>query len=263
MTHLMQMELTRAFKNKRLVLAAFLAIVSMVYGIVRAVQIQSGYPMNAINIWQAILTQGRYGYFAALMAALPYADTLITDKSHQFIYQILARCGYREYIFSKIWANILVGAAAVAAPAIVLLGFCLVLFRDTPAVIPTLSLSAAELLHPNLIPPGSGLTLSPGSYVLISLLFLVVFGACYALMGMGISFLTRNPYLALGLPFLAYCFGSYILPTSVRLQWLGSTSESVIPTGNLLAPILQYLIIGLFFTGCVFLFGKKERQVLN
>jgi hypothetical protein len=263
MMNLLRMDLKRAFKNKRFWLVGLLAVISYIYGSVHVIQYQSEYGMGAVNIWQAILVQGKYGFFAALMAALPYADALAGEKNTHFITQILTRSNYRHYILSKVWVNMLAGAAAVTIPAAILLAICAIQSPGQPVVLPNLTLSLAELLQSAIVPPGQIVALTPTAYTIICFLMLATFGACYAVMGLGLSFFIQNSYLVIGLPFVVYCFGYYILPTSVRLQWLGSTSSTIIPSGNLLAAVTQYLGVGIFFLGSLWVFGKKENQVLD
>lgn len=261
--NLFGMDRMRVMKNKRFWLSGFLALISFIYGSVQVIQYQSDYGMSGVNIWQSILRHGNYGFFAALMAALPYADALVIDKNTHFITQVLTRSNYREYIISKAGAAMLSGAASVTLPAAILLGICVTQFPSQPFVQPNLSLSLAELLQRNIIPPGHVVTLSSTGYTAICLLMLAAFGAGYALMGLGFSFFIRNSYLVIGLPFVVYCFGTYILPTSVRLRGLGSTDSAILASGNLLTAIAQYLLIGVFFVVCWKVFGKKENQVLD
>lgn len=263
MGNLFKMDLVRAFINKRIFLTTLLAMVSFIYGYVRVVQYQAGYSISAVNSWQAILMQGNYGFFAALMAALPYADALVQEKNNSFLQQVVLRSNYRDYILSKVWVNLIAGAAVVTVPAVILLGFCTFQFHGQSIEVPNLFWNSSAWMQSQIVLPGSGAAPASGGYLPICLLFLVAFGACYALMGLGISFMVRNPYLAVGLPFVVYCFGYFILTTSVRLQWMGSTSMAILPSGNLFGAVIQYLGMVALFLLSLAVFGNREKQLLH
>jgi hypothetical protein len=263
MTGIYREEFSRAFSSKRWWLIALLAALSFAYGLSRAVEAQQGSPVGAVIIWQLILWRGAYGFFAALTAALPFADSLLTDRRHHFIDQVLVRSTYRDYLKAKTLATLVSGMAAVMLPAVILLAGCLLFIPPAPPVVPELYFGLNEILNPNVIEAGTALAISEAGYLAICLGMLALFGAAYALLGLASSFVIRNPFVVMGLPFIVYSLGYFILPTSVRLSWLGSTEASLIPTANLISPVSQYLAAALVFGACLLLWSAKDRMLMD
>jgi hypothetical protein len=263
MRGILQEEFSRAFLNKRFVIVAFLAGLSIVYGTIHVLEIQWDNPLGAVTIWQQILWRGSYGFFAALMVGLPFADSLLADRGHQYLTQILMRCTYKQYLWAKILANLCAGAAAVVLPMLLLLAGCCLAYPLTPYNFPTIPTEIAKILHPNVFKPGAALVFSLPGYLSLCILMATLFGAAYATLGLGISLLVRNAYIVLGFPFICYSLGYYIIPTSKHLFWLGSTEAALLPVANLLSPFLQYLGIFILSTACWLAFGKKERLLFN
>jgi hypothetical protein len=225
---------------------------------------QASSPLDAVTIWQLILQRGSYGFFAALMAGLPFADSLLQDRRRRFIDQILLRSRYSQYLSAKILATLCAGMAAVAIPALILLIVCCLLFPvDTQLTLQT-SFGFNSLVSPSVVDAGGTLVLPLPGLVLLNLLMLALFGAGYALLGLGCSFIVRNPFVVLGFPFLCYSLGYYILPTSSRLAaWLVSTEAALLPSGVLITLIFQYLAICIVFTIAALLWGKKDQVLFN
>lgn len=263
MKEILREELFRAFLNKRFWLVAFLAGISFSYGFTRVMGIQQGNPLGAMVLWQEILHRGAYGFFAALMAGLPFADSLLLDRHHHFIDQVLLRCRYQQYLLAKMVAVFCSGMVAVAVPALILLLGCCLFFPLDQQFVSEMTFGISEMINPNVIQPGSNLVLSLAGFVTLSMLMLMLFGAVYALLGLGSSFVIRNPFIILGIPFMGYSLGYFIIPTSIRLGWLGSTEAALLPTTALVSPVLQYLGIAILFMTCYLFRGQKERMLLD
>jgi hypothetical protein len=263
MTGILKEEFSRAFVNKRFWLVMLLAAISFTYGFMQVMQTQFGSPLGAVTLWQEILRRGSYGFFAALMAGLPFADSPLIDRRHHFVDQILMRCRYHQYLYAKILASLCAGMAAVTAPALILLIGCCLFFPLDPQFVPEITFGLDAVLYPNVIEPASNLALSLPGYVSLSLLMLALFGAVYALLGLGSSFVIRNPFVVLGVPFICYSLGYFIIPTSIRLSWLVSTEAALLPSGVLLSPAVQYLLITLLFVACLVFWGQKVRTLAN
>jgi len=240
-----------------------LAGISFAYGFFQVQISIDANPLSAINMWQEILRRGYYGFFACITAVLPFADSLSVEKKEQMLNHFLLRSGYKEFIWAKFIAVALSGMAAVIIPAVVLLFLCFLIFPAAPVQIPTLLFNFAGILPGSVISPGHMIDASPVGYMGLGLLFLGLFGACYAVFAMGVSFLTKRSLLVFSVPFLYYSFGYYIIPTSRHLNWLISTEAILIPSGNLSAALIQYCLLCLWWVVEIILFGKKERQVLN
>lgn len=252
-------ELIRAFTNKRFILVFALAGISFMYGWSEVIQIQQESTVGAIALWKNILWRGSYGFFGVVMAGLPYAGSLLTDRRHHFIDQVLMRSPFHQYLSAKIMAVSCSGAAAVCAPALVLLIVCCLVSPAGQGYIPDLSFGIMGLINPNVINPGATFVLPPAGFITLSLLMLLCFGGLYALLGLGSSFVIRSPYIVLGIPFIVYSLGYYIIPTSVRLAWLGSTEAALLPTTILISPILQYLGLIILFVISRLLWGHKKQ----
>jgi hypothetical protein len=263
MTGLYKEEFSRAFSNKRFWVVAFLAMVSFTYGATRVIGVQPDNPLDAVKTWQIILQRGSYGFFAALLAGLPFADSLLVDRRHHFIDQILLRSRYHQYLSAKILANLCAGSVAVAGPALMLLIGCCLFFPFDPQLVSVISFGIGDVLDPNVIEPTSNLVLSQPGFILLSLLMLALFGAAYALLGMGSSFIIRNPFIVLGFPFICYSLGYFIIPTSIRLAWLESTEAALLPSKGLFSPVFQYLAIFILFVVGLILWGRKDRMLLG
>ncbi len=254
-------QITRAFFNKRWILIFLLAALSFIYGYSQLAVSSWEPPLGALTIWQLILQRGYYGFFASLMAALPFADSLSREKKEGLLTSLLMRADYRSYLITKILAIALSGFAAVLLPALLLLAVCRVAYPSGPTPLPDLCFFPP--FNHNLIPAAACSSPAPGSYVLLSLVFLGLFGSMYAALAMAASIVSKNSIVVFGTAILIYSFGYYILPTSVRLNWLVSTEATLIPGGNLLSPLVQYLAAVFLLAFVSLVFGNKERQVLS
>ena len=255
-------ELSRAFINKRFGLVFLLAGISFIYGFFQVKAIPE-ISLGAITIWQEILKRGYYGFFACVMAVLPFADSLSIEKNERFINYFLTRVNYPKYIRTKFVAVAVSGAVAVVLPAILLLIACALLFPADPVQIPALSFDVAEVLPGHAISPNTVWEINSFGYFILCLLSLFFFGMIYAMLAMSISLHTKNSLLVFGFPFLYYSFGYYFIPASRHLHWLVSSEAVLLPEGNLAAPLIQCLVIVIFFIINLLSFGKKEQQVLK
>lgn len=256
-------ELKRALLNLRYILVFLLAGISFAYGYSQIRHMQSQSPLGALTAWQTILDSGYYGFFAAALAVLPFADSLSRDKRKHRLESILTRTSYRQYLRAKTLAVALSGALAVCLPALLLLGLCTLIYPAGPVHRMSLYFSFTEMFSTTLIQPGLPLNPSIPAYAALTILFLLIFGAAYALLGMAVSFLTRRSTYVMAVPFLCYSFGDYFIWTSRHLKWMASTQMLLIPQNNLFSPLLQIILIGIFFWIVRLCFGKKETQVLQ
>ena len=256
-------ELKRAFRNPRFILVFLLAGISFAYGYSQIRPMQGQSPLGALTAWQTILNSGYYGFFAAALAVLPFADSLSRDKKEGLLGPILLRTSYAQYKCAKTLAVALSGAAAVMLPAVCMLGICYLIYPAESVHVLGINLNFGMLFDRTVIEPGMVLDPSITEFAIASILQLSIFGMAYALLGLGVSFLTRNATIVLGFPFMCYSVGAYVIPTSRHLYWMMSTEALLTLEGNLASHIIQFTLILLFFILCASLFGKKERQVLQ
>ncbi len=256
-------ELKSALWNPRYILVFLLAGISFAYGFSQISPMQSQSSLGALTAWQEILYAGYYGFFAAALAVLPFADSLSRDKQEHRLESILTRTSYTQYLRAKSLAVALSGALAVCLPAILMLGLCALVYPAGPVHRMSMYFSFTEIISTTLVQPGLPLNPSIGAYTALTILFLMIFGAAYALLGMTVSFLTRKSTYVMAVPFLCYSFGDYFIWTSRHLKWMASTQMLLIPQNNLFSPLLQLLLIGILFWVVRVSFGKKETQVLQ
>jgi hypothetical protein len=256
-------ELKRAFWNPRFILVFLLAGISFAYGYSQISPMQSHSPLGAFTAWQEILNAGYYGFFAATLAVLPFADSLSRDKNEGRLEPILLRTSYTQFKRAKALAVALSGAAAVMLPAVCMLAYCYLVYPAGPVHIPGINLNFGELFNRTVVEPGIVFNPSITKYAIASILQLGIFGMAYALLGMSISFLTRNAMIVLGFPFICYSFGTYVIRTSRHLYWMMSTEALMTLEGNLLSSTIQITLIILFFILSSIHLGRKERQVLQ
>lgn len=256
-------EFSRALSSRRYWLVFLLAALSFTCGFLQVMNVQAGSSLGPVLTWQMILVHGRFGYFAALMAALPFADSLITDTKHHFLDQILMRSRFRDYLTAKILAVAGSGLVAVLAPVLLLLLACILLIPSAEAPVPALSWGGNVMLNNGMVPSGNLLINSLAGYAIISLLMAACFGSFYSLLGLAVSAWVRNPFVVLAFPFLLYCVGSYVLPASSRLSWLGSTGAALLPSDTLISAVVQYLVITVFSLAFILVFARKERLILR
>ncbi len=259
MTGILGEEFSRAFVNKRFWMVGVLAVLSFAYGLGHTLQFQEDFPGDALSLWQAILVRGCYGFFAALMAGLPYADALLADRRHHYLAQILLRCRYHSYVWARILANLCAGAVAVAVPMLLLLLGCLLVLPLDVAFLQEIPYGVSAALGSDVIEPGAFLLPSLSGYVALSLGLGLAFGAGYASLGLAASLLVRSPFAALGAPFVVYSAGYYIIPTSAHLRWaLVSTEAALLPESGLFSPLAQYLGLALVVWVCWAAFGRRQ-----
>jgi hypothetical protein len=258
-TGILREELRRAFLNKRFWLVCLLAAISFTYGLTRVLGMQQTSPLDAVTAWQEILRRGSYGFFAAMMAGLPFADSFLNDQKHHFIEQILLRCRYRPYLLAKVVACMAAGITAVGGPALLLLVACVLIFPFNGNALWEISAGLNSLVNPAVIEAEAGLTMALPVYVLLCVAMLALFGAAYTLIALGTSLVIRNPFVVLGVPFIVYSLGYYIIPTSQHLAWLGSSEAAILPSVTLVSALLQYLGAVFLFALCLGWGGKKNR----
>lgn len=258
MNGIIREEFSRAFKNGRFGITTLLAVLSFLYGFNRVTEIQSGASLGALMLWQLILLRGSYGFFAALIAGLPFADSLLQDCRHHYIDQIFMRCRYREYLTAKLLATLISGMAAVVIPALVLLVICCLVFPVDSNFSFALSTGVWGPVSSTVIEPGLTVELTSVPFVLLSLVMLSLFGAVYSLVGLASSFVVKSPFVVLGMPFVIYSLGFFIIPISARLNWLGSTEAALLPSVGLVSPATQYLSLTLLFMTTLLIAGKRD-----
>jgi hypothetical protein len=86
------------------------------------------YYFNAYEVFLLALHSMPFASFAILSATIPYADSLVVDRESGYMRYAIFRAGYWHFLLSKLIANWLVGATAVALAMVLAFGVACILF---------------------------------------------------------------------------------------------------------------------------------------
>ena len=263
--HIFYEEVRRAFSIKRFALVIFLsAAVFMVgYWSIEWVPKERSW----IDLWYSLYNQSYFHQILPLIAALPFADSLATDRMQGYFNQLLARANYKKVIWAKVAANALAGGVSASLPMILLYGVTRILLPVTTHPL------NAPIIDQYAVRPYDGFLRmifmqNPHWFVIIviSLVFLV--GAIYATFGLSSSFLVNNRFFAFGLPFVFFIFCQYFSDRTRLLGWYWSPVNTLLsyPFGKLILqpneiPLLfvNPLIVLTISLGIYMLFGQRQR----
>ncbi len=229
-------ELRRAFSWKRFLLVLGLSFIVFAIGYRSVDWIPP--ERSFIDLWYALYNQSYFIQLMPLMAAFPFADSLVTDKAQGYINQLLARCSYRRVLQAKLVSNALSGAVAVTLPLLILYGLVNFLLPRTQY----------PLNHPALeqyaVRPYEGLLRAvylqnPDGFIFMVIGLVFLMGATYATFGLSISLLVNNRFLAIGFPFVLFTFTQYFADRTRLLDWYWSPLSSLLtyPWGHLIQEI--------------------------
>lgn len=103
MKRILSEELLRAFRNPRFIIIILLALASFVIGSYRSPLPTFSpdtvpHPVNRLIL---NLNYGEFGFLAALLATLPFADSFLTDRDQGFLRLIVMRTPYARYLTAK------------------------------------------------------------------------------------------------------------------------------------------------------------------
>ncbi len=264
MSGILRIELNRAIKNQRLWLIPVLALAGLWAGYHQfpADFVLEGATSSTYRLWMLWYSFTFFIYLAPLLAAIPYSDSLLTDRRYGFLKNILTRCQFSYYMTAKIMANMAVGALAVSVPVILMFVYCY-LIAKVPAPIITIGTTVATF--PNL-PMGvlGYLYLShPGVYLTFLVALAGVFGAAYATFGLAVSTWVDNPYIAIAAPFVFLVVLGYLTERSLHLAIIGHPAGAFLPFrfGVSAAQIIaQYLFLSLVFLFSFAIYARKVRS---
>lgn len=198
-------------------------------------------------------------YFAAIMAAIPFAANYCHEKDGGMSIYKISRCGSRTYVLSKfLVASILGGLTLFLGGAI----FTLILGTYLPIVTP------AKLFESEWIPYFSALSHGNGmSYIIIVLYISFLGGALWGSVGLCASAFFPSSYAAVCAPFIFRFVLSEIgrllkLPNGLRLELLLSARGKIYSDAVTLA-VTTLVVLVLIFV-CYHLFRKRiERRIWN
>lgn len=264
MSSLLRTEFQRAFKNQRLWLIPFLALASLWAGY-RQFPLDSffeGASKNVYRLWTLWYAFAFYNYLAPLLAAIPYSDSLIIDRRHGFLKNILTRCSMRRYLAARILANAAVGALSVSIPAVLMLVYC---YSIMPAEGPIMTVGEMPHVFPNMPMGVLGYLYlqQPFLYLAFLVLLALIFGAVYATFGLAVSVWVNNPYAAIATPFAFLVVIGYLTERSLHLAVIGQPAGALLPFRygvNAFQIGLQYAFLALAFIISFVFYSRSVRN---
>lgn len=227
---MLRVELRRAFMNRYFILAVFLGILLLAFGLSDYVSGPnpkdmpgaSPYLNNAFDAF--IWAENRlFLLLAPLLVVLPFSDSFVVDRSEGYINFILSRSSYRKYLASKYISNFLVGGLSLIIPLLLLYGYTNAVF---PRGFPPL-LEARIPFDPIPGPAGHLYRTNPDMYILFLIGLAFIFGAVYATLALAISTFVHNRYITLASPFLLYMVANLCLALLRLERW--SPPSTLVP----------------------------------
>ena len=215
-------ELRRAFLSRGMFISLGISIVIISLG---AYFIRD-YPeeMSFIDQWYSIYTESFFIQMLPLIAALPFADSLSSDRKQGYFDRAVMRGRYKPLLWSKVVANALAGGTAGALP---LAGLYLLTSLTNPKPInhPALDLIFGRPYESEFL--ANLYRTSPDLFILIVLLAVFIMGALFASLGMAVTLAMNNRFAALSFPFLLASTLQYLANDSRLLPWFLAPSESL------------------------------------
>jgi hypothetical protein len=198
MKGILKEELNRAFRNPRFLIVIVLALAIFGIGAYRSPFPFGGQVMHPVNRLILNLQYGDFGFLAALLATLPFADSFLDDLNQGFLRQIVQRVSYRKYKVAKILTVALAGGASLAL--VVLLIFLAGLVGATDWNAATFFSTFSDQTSAPNGPMAELYAANPIFYLFYLLLSAFGFGAVQALMGLAFSTVIHNRYVVLAMP---------------------------------------------------------------
>ncbi len=256
-------EISRAFRNRRLWIVLAITLASLAVGVYRYGTISPSQSMHPVNLFMKISAYTPFSLFAALLATLPFADSLLEDHNHGFIRYVTIRVPYRKYLAAKSMAVGLAGGASIFLAELLML---VLLTLTEPVIFSAPSYISNSALAP--VEPWGPLgwlyTASPYRYLIYLLGTAFVFGFVYALLGLAVSALIHNRYVALAAPWVLFQGLTYLEERSLHIPPAWNPSYTLFPfeayPGFTLAnQSTQYGLLLLTALICLALFARRSR----
>jgi len=182
-----------------------------------------------IDVWYIAYSQFFYYLMLPLIACIPFADTLTSDRKQGCLERLVVRERYKNVLNAKFFANAIAGALASTLP-LLLLYLILTLTNHNPLNHPALNsiegrpYEIAELVNLYKTLPDLFILVVSGAVFFI--------GAIFASLGMAFTLLINHRFVALSVPFLLSNLLQYFSNRSRLLPWylapsvLGATISS-------------------------------------
>ena len=220
-------ELKRALTSRGMRIALLLCIGLLIVGLNYA--ITDPPEKSFIDVWFIAYSQSFYYLMLPLIACIPFADTLTSDRKQGCLERLVVRERYKNVLNAKFFANAIAGALASALP-LLLLYLVLTLTKHNPLNHPALNsiegrpYEIAELVNLYKTLPDLFILVVSGAVFFI--------GAIFASLGMAFTLLINHRFVALSVPFLLSNLLQYFSNRSRLLPWylapsvLGATISS-------------------------------------
>lgn len=226
MLQLLRSEIRRAIFNIDFLIAfligtgmAFYAVSNFAYPFGFFYQDVARYPNidpRYVNAYDAFIASigAPFSVFVPLMAVMPFAMTLVEDRTSGVLKQALSRMTLKRYLGAKILVNGLAGGLAVSAPFVLVAIFASVFYpRELiPVGLGRFTIGPfgpfSELYRP-----------APDLYIVALLIRSFFFGAVYATLGLAMALLIRRPFLAITAPLALYVAATMLLASNFLEEW--------------------------------------------
>lgn len=214
-------ELSRAFKSPKFFLT--LGAVSLLLLMTFIMTYRHIPGKSYIDHWYYIYLQSYYTYLIPLLVCLPFADSMVLDRKEGFIRAILSHSKYGAYAWAKVFANGLAGALAVSLP-LALSYVLLSISNKNPLNNPALNVF---YMRPQEGFLGLLFREHPDTFFLVIIAAVIVMGFLWATLGLSVSLVIKNRYVAMGFPFLFSGILQYFVERARRLPWYLAPTESL------------------------------------
>lgn len=148
--------------------------------------------------------------FAVIFAVLPYGASFCVDYRTEFFNSIVSRIGFHQYVRNR-WAS-------VASSGAVVMGFMMsvmIIFCQIASGAPETTESSSFLNGGAWAVGNLPLAMHGLWFYILRILLAMLFGSLWATVGLIISTIVPNPYVALALPFIIYQVLWYLLELSI------------------------------------------------
>jgi ABC-type transport system involved in multi-copper enzyme maturation permease subunit len=233
-------DMRRVFFSRSFLIGFSITLIALAYGMydyardffpLSEVALANGADPFTFNTYDAILWSrlNLMGLLAPLVVALPFADSVLSDRVSGYQYSILLRTPRLKYIFSKVTVTILSSIIVLVLPQIIMYFIASLIF-------PQGLMDYSQYGQMRLPVTGSFSAVyqsQPWLYIWFVIGLSAMFGAAYASLGLFVSCFTNNRYVVLAAPFMLYTTANFLIATFGGLeQWLPTVTFLVLQIGN-------------------------------
>jgi len=261
-------ELRRATNPKRIGILMLLSAIILFTGF-NALNRRVPFDRSFIDNWYGVFSDSFYPQLIPLIAAFPFADSLVIDRKQGYLNQVLARVPFRKYLNAKAIVNAIIGGSAAVLPLILM-------------YIISSSLTTTPLNHPSVdamaLRPHEGFLRElyfnhPDGFIWMILGMVFIVGAAFSSLGLGASLLINNRLIALGVPLILFnalqffaertrLMPDYLAPLRTLLA-RNDTVEIITQVEELSSLFILPFLVMLLSVLLFIVFGKRELILEN